>query len=116
MVIKPVTTLEPPAQFNPVAQDDGRTDSSTKMRRGYWTTGEESTLRRLYPNTPIAELVIKLNRPMGAIYGKVRHLGLKRSETFFASEHSGRMHSGSSKGVATRFKQGRRPRKTTSSS
>lgn len=77
-----------------------------EQRRGAWTTGEESRLRSLYPNTPIAQLVSILNRPVSAIYGKAKHLGLKRSDEFKASEHSGRLRAKNSSGVATRFKKG----------
>lgn len=77
-----------------------------EQRRGAWTTGEESRLRSLYPNTPMAQLMSVLNRPMSAIYGKAKHLGLKRSDEFKASEHSGRMRAKNNAGVATRFKKG----------
>lgn len=77
-----------------------------EQRRGAWTTGEESRLRSLYPNTPIAQLVSVLNRPMSAIYGKAKSLGLKRSDEFKASEHSGRLRAENNPGVATRFQKG----------
>lgn len=72
----------------------------------FWTTVEEKQLRLLYPNTPMAELTALLNRPVGAIAGKAKTLGLKRTEAFRAGEHGGRLRPGNSRGVSTRFQSG----------
>lgn len=82
---------------------------SLEQGKRFWTTGEELQLRGLYPNTPIAQLMGILNRPMSAIYGKAKSLGLKRSPEFKASEHSGRLRAENNPGMATRFKKGQRP-------
>lgn len=73
------------------------------MHRRFWTTGEIARLNILYPNTPMNDLVCLLNRPVAAIYGKARALGLKRSAEFLAGEHSGRVKTGDQLGLATRF-------------
>lgn len=54
----------------------------------------------------MAELTGMLNRPVGAIHAKAKVLGVKRSEAFRAGEHGGRVRSGDSRGVSTRFQIG----------
>lgn len=56
----------------------------------------------------MAELTALLNRPMGAIAGKAKTLGLKRTEAFRAGEHGGRLRPGKSPGISTRFQSGRK--------
>ncbi len=73
--------------------------------RRFWTTGELDRLKSLYPNTPMDDLVRLLNRPVSAIYGKAKELGVKRSADFLAGEHSGRMRAGDRRGLATRFQK-----------
>ncbi|WJV21678.1 MULTISPECIES: HNH endonuclease signature motif containing protein [Pseudomonas] len=84
---------------------DASTQKATTNRR-FWTTAEETLLRSLYPNTPMPELMVQIGRPKAAIYGKAKELGLKRSEAFLASEHSGRLRHDGNPGEATRFKKG----------
>lgn len=78
---------------------------SQAQRRAFWTTGEETRLRNLYPDTPMSELMKIFNRPVPAIYGKAKQLGLRRSPEFQASEHSGRIRAENNPGTATRFKK-----------
>ena len=121
---KSPTAVDPRGPFNSPTLEFPRTEIvpttcavpppiASVVRRGFWTTGEVSTLRRLYSDTPMTEMISKLGRSMAAIYGKAKELGLKRSAAFLAGEHSGRMRSGSTRGATSRFKNGSRPRKNT---
>jgi hypothetical protein len=74
-----------------------------ETRRRFWTTVELDRLKSLYANTPMAELVRLLDRPVSAIYAKAREFGLKRSAEFLASAYSGRVSAGNQRGLATRF-------------
>jgi hypothetical protein len=76
------------------------------MIRRPWTTGELARLKRLYSDTPMSDLAAIFGRTKSSIYGKAKELGLRRSAEFGASEHSGRMRCGQSRGVATRFQKG----------
>lgn len=101
--------------MNPIAQQalararasaaDAKQGQSINRRR-FWTMAEESRLAALYPDTPMRQMQETLRRPKSAIYGKAKELGLKRSAEFLASEHSGRLRTGSNPGVATRFQKG----------
>jgi len=81
-----------------------------KKQRRFWTTAEVSTLISLYPDTPMADLVGKLERPSPAIYAKAKELRVKRSADFLAGEHSGRVRTGNQRGIETRFKKTAYPR------
>lgn len=64
--------------------------AKVKTSRRFWTTVELASLKLLYPNTPMDDLVRLLKRPASAIYGKAKELGVKRSAEYAASVHSGR--------------------------
>jgi hypothetical protein len=48
----------------------------------FWRTTDEAQLARLYPDTPMPELIKLLGRPKAAIYRKARKLGLKRNPAY----------------------------------
>jgi hypothetical protein len=75
------------------------------MVRRAWTTGELATLEEFYPKMPMPSLSSLLQRTASSIHGKAKDLGLRRSAEFWAGEHSGRVRSGESRGVATRFQK-----------
>lgn len=59
--------------------------------RKFWTEGDEQRLAELYSDTPMPDLIAVFGRPDYAIYGKAASLGLKRSDTYLASEHACRL-------------------------
>lgn len=71
-----------------------------------WSKRELAQLKRLYSDTPMLRLSELLGRTKSSIHGKAKELGLRRSAEFWASEHSGRVRAGQSRGVATRFQKG----------
>lgn len=74
--------------------------------RKFWTPEHEQQLRRLYPATPMHEIVDKLGRSESSVYGKAAGMGLKRSEAFLAGPASGRIRPGSMQGAPNRFERG----------
>ncbi len=54
----------------------------------------------------MCELIQLLGRDARAIYAKAQALGLHRSGSFLASEHSGRLSTSNDPGTATRFQKG----------
>lgn len=86
-----------------------RPTNPAKASRKAWSDDDVQRLIELYPNTPMPELVQLFCRPDYAIYGKAAHLGLKRSESYLASEHAGRLRTGDERGTAHRFQKGQEP-------
>lgn len=80
-----------------------------KYRRRPWTPPAEAELRRLYPDTPTAQLAILFRRPIGQVYSKSAKLGLKKSEAFLASPAACRLRRGDNPGIPHRFKKGHVP-------
>jgi hypothetical protein len=79
--------------------------TSAKTRR-HWTAAEESSLRDLYPNTPMPDMAKVFDRPYWSIYNKAFALGLERSEAYLASEHACRLRRENNPGVGYRFQKG----------
>lgn len=82
---------------------------AAKSRRRFWTDQEEIDLGRLYPDTPMPNLMAYFQRPDHAIYGKAASMGLKRSDAYLASEHACRLRRNSDAGAAFRFQKGFTP-------
>lgn len=76
-------------------------------RRAAWSDDEAQNLAKLYPATPMHEIVAALGRSESSIYGKAALMGLKRSEAFLAGPASGRIRPGSMQGAPNRFERGR---------
>lgn len=79
--------------------------SHTKQRIP-WSHEDEVKLISLYPDTPMPELIKAFQRPYWSIYNKAYQLGLKRSETYLASEHACRLRRENNPGTGTRFQKG----------
>ena len=66
--------------------------------KAVWTKAEVSTLRKMYRNTPNAEIAKKLGKTVGSVAAKARSLGLKKAKRKAATKKK-----------ATRRKAARRP-------
>ena len=75
-------------------------------RKRFWTPAEEQQLTKLYPATPMPELITRFQRDDRAIYSKARSMGLARSAEYLASEHACRLRRGDNIGAAYRFQKG----------
>lgn len=101
-----MTSLSPLAQAAlERARASAATDKPARSRRN-WSEDEEQLLTRLYPDTPMPELVARLGRDDRAIYSKSRALGLRRSPEYLASEHACRLRKGDNVGAEHRFRPG----------
>lgn len=92
--------------------------------RPHWTEAEVRALQALYADTPTRSIAAALGRTEQAVGMKASNLGLRKSETFMASEISSRFKPGNvpaNKGKArdsggrsheTRFKKGNKPHTT----
>lgn len=101
-----MTSLSPLAQAAlERARASAATDKPARSRRN-WSEDEEQLLTRLYPDTPMPELVARLGRDDRAIYSKARALGLRRSPEYLASEHACRLRKGDNVGAEYRFRPG----------
>lgn len=101
-----MTSLSPLAQAAlERARASAATDKPARSRRN-WSEDEEQLLTRLYPDTPMPELVARLGRDDRAIYSKARALGLRRSPEYLASEHACRLRKGDNVGAEHRFRPG----------
>ena len=101
-----MTSLSPLAQAAlERARASAATDKPARSRRN-WSEDEEQLLTRLYPDTPMPELVARLGRDDRAIYSKSRALGLRRSPEYLASEHACRLRKGDNVGAEYRFRPG----------
>lgn len=80
---------------------------STPRRR--WRKAEDTTLVRLYPDTPTAEIARRLDRTVGATYQRAAHLGLAKSAAYLAGPNACRLRCGQNIGAASRFAPGHVP-------
>lgn len=79
------------------------------MARHVWTNIEVDILRLRYPDTPAHKLVELLGVSERGVYAKAHSLGLKKTDEYLASPHSGRLRPGSNQGGHTRFVKGQVP-------
>lgn len=71
-----------------------------------WLPDEIDYLKNSYSDVPMQEMMKVLNRSASKISNKASSLGLKRSDAFLSSEHSGRIMKGEIIGKKTQFKKG----------
>ncbi len=76
------------------------------MTKHIWTPNEITYLRRVYADTPTAEIAARLELTVLQVYSKVNSLGLRKSATFLTSPESGRLMRGSTVGAKGRFLPG----------
>jgi hypothetical protein len=50
-----------------------------KLIKGAWSKSDTSTLKKLFPNHPTAQVAAKLGRPTDAVKRKAYRMGLKKS-------------------------------------
>jgi hypothetical protein len=74
-----------------------------------WTEKEIALLKKEYPDTPGSILAKKLGRSVFSVYGKANALNLLKSESFMASQFSGRIKKGYSHSTKSQFKKGNKP-------
>lgn len=85
------------------------TSHSTSQRtRRFWTAEDERLLAKLYPATPMPELVEVFGRDDRAIYSKAHAIGLKRSQEYLDSPAACRLRRGDNTGIEHRFQKGQR--------
>lgn len=75
-----------------------------------WSSAEHDVLRAHFPNMPTARVAAMLGRAPSAVSQRASFLGVTKSAAYLASEESGRLQHGSTRGGATRFKKGQVPR------
>jgi len=56
-----------------------------KALKGLWSRNETSLLRKLFPNTPTAQIAAKLGRPNDAVKKKASRMGLRKSKKYLRS-------------------------------
>lgn len=71
--------------------------------RRFWTTHEVALLENLYPDLATVDVAARLDRPLSAVHGKAKALGVKKNQAFWASPLSGRFDG--VRGQATRFQK-----------
>lgn len=79
------------------------------LTRKIWTAEEETTLQKLYSDTPTAELARLFECSLYTIYGKAERLGLSKSASYMASPDACRLRRGDNIGKAFRFEKGHVP-------
>lgn len=100
-----MNTIAKKALDNARARLDGVPNRRVRDRRP-WSAEDEVLLGALYPDTPMQELLKAFGRPYWSIYNKAYALGLKRSESYLASEHACRLRRENNPGVGSRFQKG----------
>jgi len=56
-----------------------------KAVKGLWSKAETNLLRKLFPNTPTAQIAAKLGRPTDAVKKKASRMKLKKSKKYLRS-------------------------------
>lgn len=72
----------------------------------YWTAEAEAILRATFADTPTSEIAARLGVKPTRVSSKAKLMGLKKSAEYLASERSGRMRKGDTRGSQTRFRAG----------
>ena len=75
-------------------------------KRKVWQPEDIESLKILYSDTPMFELIEKYDRNSMSISNKAYDLGLKRSDAFLNGPHGGRIKKGETIGKASQFKPG----------
>ncbi len=79
------------------------------MTRRPWSRQDESLLRRIYPDTPTAQVAGRLTRTVAAVYAHADKLGLNKSPAYLASPAACRFRRGDHVGARFRFQKGHIP-------
>jgi hypothetical protein len=74
-----------------------------------WSACDDERLRRLYPDTPTAEVARKMRRTLTATYARAKILGLAKSAAYLASPAACRLRRGDHVGAAFRYPKGHVP-------
>jgi hypothetical protein len=74
--------------------------------RRLWTPEEDRLVAKLYPGTPMPELIRLLGRTPSSIYGRAAFLGIKRSQAYLDSPHACRLRREDNPGINHRFQKG----------
>jgi len=53
-----------------------------KLKKGLWSRGELTLLKKLFPNNPTAQIAAKLRRPNEAVKKKASRMGLRKSKRY----------------------------------
>ncbi len=56
-----------------------------KLKKGLWSRGELTLLKKLFPNNPTAQIAAKLGRPNEAVKKKASRMGLRKSKRYLKS-------------------------------
>lgn len=85
--------------------------SSALRPQANWTAQQIAQLRALYPDTPTDQVAQTLGSSKATIYRQAATLGIKKSQAFNDSQHSGRIQRGRDdpRMVATQFQPGAAP-------
>lgn len=78
-----------------------------KYARRPWSQKEVRQLRKLYPDTPTAEIAKALDRTLSQVYQTANRYGLAKSEAYLASPAAGR--TSGRQGIGSRFPKGHKP-------
>jgi hypothetical protein len=54
----------------------------TKLKKGLWTKGELTKLKKLFPNKPTSTISKALGRPNDAVKKKASRMGLRKSRKY----------------------------------
>ncbi len=79
--------------------------------KALWSKERDALMREFYPSVPTKAIADALEITEKQVYCKAKHLGLKKSEAFLASDLSGRVQRGKQdpQMIAHQFKPGIRP-------
>lgn len=77
--------------------------------RNFWSEQELELLRSHFAHMPTKDVAAMLGRKVTVTGQKAYQLGLKKSSAYLASEASGRLQPGDTRGAATRFQKGQTP-------
>ena len=56
-----------------------------KLKKGLWSKGELSLLKKLFSNNPTAKISARLGRPNDAVKKKASRMGLRKSKRYLKS-------------------------------
>ena len=68
-------------------KDTSTKKKATKKRRlkGLWSTSDLNLLKKLFPDTPTAQIAKKLGRKTDAVKKKASRMGLRKSKRYLKS-------------------------------
>jgi len=77
--------------------------------RHAWTEAERATLTELYPTQRSADIAKLLGVELAMVYAQAGRMGLRKSAEFQATDKSGRLFKGGTRGQASQFVPGQKP-------